>query len=253
MKFVYEYRTSDNIPHRDVTVAPTKEAAYESLKARGIKPAKVWEAPGFFNKAFGKGKRWIAICVLTTALVVLCFCIRPVATKAAKESQDRVLRQIEDASLYEDRGQIYGPAVVMSELESSNFGSVFKTDVDRFLAAYAIPGRKVTSVAVCIPQDVSVEDLEIPVPVLDDDYAEVKQLKRIVNGMRRELAEYLVAGGSVSGYVQRLEIRQKAESAILERAKIAVVREQDLESLKRTNVDLRAKGLPMLDSEGKEN
>ena len=69
MKFNYEYRTSDNKLHGGVVSAASREDAFSMLKARGINPARVTEAPGFFNKLFGKGKRWIAICVLAAALV----------------------------------------------------------------------------------------------------------------------------------------------------------------------------------------
>ena len=40
------------------------EAAYAALRAQGIKAGHVDEAPGVFNKLFGKGKRWMAIAVL---------------------------------------------------------------------------------------------------------------------------------------------------------------------------------------------
>ena len=70
MKFNYEYRTSDNKLHAGSVRAATREDAFSALKARGINPARVTEAPGFFNKLFGKGKRWIAICVLALALVL---------------------------------------------------------------------------------------------------------------------------------------------------------------------------------------
>lgn len=70
MKFNYEYRTSDNKLHGGVVSAVSREDAFSALKARGINPARVTEAPGFFNKLFGKGKRWIAIGVLALALAV---------------------------------------------------------------------------------------------------------------------------------------------------------------------------------------
>ena len=64
MKFLYTYRTPDNKQHRGEIAAATKEAAYAALRAQGIKAGHVDEAPGVFNKLFGKGKRWMAIAVL---------------------------------------------------------------------------------------------------------------------------------------------------------------------------------------------
>ena len=72
MKFLYEYRTSDNAKHGGVIKAADSSAAYALLKSRGIKPSRFVEAPGFFNKLFGKGKRWIAIAVLGVLCLALC-------------------------------------------------------------------------------------------------------------------------------------------------------------------------------------
>ena len=38
MKFLYEYRTSDNVHHDGTINAPDREAAYAALKAQGIRP-----------------------------------------------------------------------------------------------------------------------------------------------------------------------------------------------------------------------
>ena len=51
--------------------APSLDAAYKLLKSQGIKPGRVVEAPGFFNKLFGKGKRWLAIGALIVVAAVL--------------------------------------------------------------------------------------------------------------------------------------------------------------------------------------
>ena len=67
MKFVYEYRTSDNELHHGSIAAADRDAAFASLKARGVRPARLVEAPGVLNKLLGKGKRWIAIAVLSVA------------------------------------------------------------------------------------------------------------------------------------------------------------------------------------------
>ena len=68
MRFLYEYRTSGNEPRRGEIRAADRDAAFAELKARGIRPSSVREAPGFFNWLFGKGKRWIAICALACAV-----------------------------------------------------------------------------------------------------------------------------------------------------------------------------------------
>ena len=53
VRFTYEYRTSDNALHKGVIDASDRDAVYVALRARGIKPSRVDEAPGLFNKLFG--------------------------------------------------------------------------------------------------------------------------------------------------------------------------------------------------------
>ncbi len=75
LKFIYEYRTSDNKLHSAVINAASRELVFSTLKAQGINPSKVIEAPGLLNKLFGKGKRWIAIGVLALAFILSLFAL----------------------------------------------------------------------------------------------------------------------------------------------------------------------------------
>lgn len=243
MKFVYEYRTSDNVPHRGTIAASTKEAAYDTLKAQGIKPGKVWEAPGVFNKVFGKGKRWIAIIVLLAALVgtgtILYFTLKDV-----KQAN----RELEDLALYEERGQIYGAPSVIAYMEADDYAAIFGDDlVARYLAAYAIPAKTIGERKIAFPADVSKSDICKLITIEDKDFEEVRHLKRMVNRMKRELGRYLDAGGSVSGYIRRLDIRQEAESRIYARAKRELEKETDVNVWREKNNQLRAKGLPLVE------
>ena len=242
MKFVYEYRTSDNVPHRGTIAASNKEAAYDTLKAQGIKPGKVWEAPGLFNKIFGKGKRWIAIALLAIALAGVTATLFSV-----KRDGEVAVREFEDASLYEDRGQIYGPKAVLVELEANEYASVFSNALERYLAPYTIPAKFVGSRKVDLPRELTREEIRKPVQIAESDLDEAKKLKRMVNGLKREFDEYLTDGGNVSGYLQRLDIRQKAEAGVYERTKASMLRERDINVWREKNAELRAKGLPMVD------
>lgn len=241
MKFVYEYRTSDNVPHRGTIAASTKEAAYDTLKAQGIKPGKVWEAPGLFNKVFGKGKRWIAILVL----LVIAISSTLTALRLSREAQE-LQQDVEDRTLFEERGQIYGAAPVLADMEANDYASVFDNDLDRFLATYAVPA-KIVERKVVIPQDFKRSDLNVVVSIPDTDLDEVKKLKRMVNRMRVELREYLNDGGTVATYAQRLEMRQKSEARLFERVKKELKDEDDPNVWKEKNSQLRAVGLPMVD------
>ena len=243
MKFIYEYRTSDNVPHQDMIVSASREAAFAELKARGIKPSKVWEAPGLMNKLFGKGKRWLAIVVLLFVLLGV-----TTVTLMMHKEVSIVNRELEDLTLFEERAQIYGAQTVISEMEADNYLSVFGTDgVARFLAMYAIPARSVKDKKFVMPSSLTRKQLSELVVIREDDLDEVKHLKRMVNRMKREMGRYLDAGGSVGGYLKRLDIRQETEQRILTRVKGELQRETNAEVWREKNAQLRAMGLPMVD------
>lgn len=86
MRFLYTYRTSDNVEHEGAISASSRDAAYAALRERGIRAGRVTEAPGFFNKLFGKGKRWLAIGALAVVIGVLAVLLRD-AEEAVAETR----------------------------------------------------------------------------------------------------------------------------------------------------------------------
>lgn len=238
MRFVYEYRTSDNALKRGTIAAPTRDAVYAALKERGIRPSKVEEAPGFFNKLFGKGKRWLVISVLCASCLVLWYSLRN-----TRSTLDDARSTLNEARLFEDRAQLYGDPVVIRECEDAAWTNAFTVAFDVYLAQYAIPGRAVEPFVVAPP---SAEEATRLVEIDEKELAEVAQMKRMVNGMKRELAVYVQSGGTVGGYLKRLEIRQKAERGIFEAAQRVIHRTKDYAVWKEKNAELRAMGLPMV-------
>lgn len=213
MKFTYQYRTPDNKSHKGVIKAASKEAAYAALKAQGIKPGRVEEAPGFFNKLFGKGKRWIAIAVLSVAVVVAVFYV----SRSVRES-----RQAMYAS--EARGQVYADAATLQAHEADGWASAFSDAGDRVLVAFAQPGKAVDAKQLNIrPETLNTRLVRID----SGDADEVKRMKRIVNGMKLELDRYCKAGGNKAGYVERLVERQALEG------RVANYLKNDIDALRR--------------------
>ncbi len=231
MKFTYQYRTSDNIVHHGVINAASRDAVFVALKAKGIKPGRVEEAPGFFNKLFGKGKRWIAIVVL--AAIALAFAL----------SYERLARTGDENSLFENRAQLYGDPVVIKECSTAGWTNVFHRSFDCFLARYAIPGVKVAS-GVASP---AFEAGELDYCRIEkSDLDEIAQMKRMVNGIKKEMSEYLADGGTREGFLKRLDIRQRAECGIFETAQREILRVKNHSVWKAKNAELRAMGLPMV-------
>lgn len=235
MKFVYQYRTSENELRGGVVSAPSRDAAFAALKERGIRPSRVEEAPGVFNKVFGKGKRWIAIAFLAVIALVAMFAFLEIS---------REFRVVEESLQVDDRAQLFGDPVVIRECEDARWTNVFHEAFDCYLALYAIPGKEI--VPMTVPSIRNITEATRLVEINENDLAEVAQMKRMVNGMKRELSEYVKSGGTVGGYLKRLEIRQKAERGIFEAAQRVIHRTKDYAVWKEKNAELRAMGLPMV-------
>lgn len=231
MRFVYQYRTKDNELLCGEITAFDREAAFRELRAKGVRPARLEAAPGFFNALFGRGKRWLAIGALALGLVAAIVRISRLASENAELANPNV----------EDRQQIYGDPGVLMEMQVSDFANIFSDLGDRCLARYAQPGARVDETAK-VPDRIST----VPVAIGEEDIAEVAKLKRIVNGMKLELAEYCKAGGNVAGYCRRLAARQRDEAETFARYKAELSRERSRDVWNRRNAELRAQGLPMV-------
>lgn len=241
MKFVYQYRTSDNTIHAGQISAEDRESAFRALKQRGIRPSKLDDAPGILNKVLGKGKRWIAIFILALAVV-----ISVITAELKTKVVAQISRTVTESATCEQRGQIYGAPIVLREAFSTGWAETFTNITDRLFAAYAVPGR----IAV-IPSGVDVALLVIPADceIMPDDLAEVAKMKRIVNGMKHEARTYIAAGGTIQSYFKRMEKRQRQEIEILERTRNELNLIEDPQVWRERNNALRAMGLPMIDSE----
>lgn len=232
MKFNYQYRTPDNCQHSGVIRAASRDAAYAALKSRGVRPSRVEEAPGFFNKLLGKGKRWIAIVVLTI--------VAGISIPLALNRHEMPAQMPENCA---DRAQLYGDPVVISACMSAGWTNVFSSVLDSFLAAYAIPGD-VEHVREWKGSEPTADDMK-PTFIDEKDLAEIQRMKRMVNGLKQECLAYLSDGGSFKSYFKRLVIRQKAERALYESARRQIDRTSDRSVWRAKNAELRAMGLPM--------
>ena len=233
MKFVYEYRTSDNVIHRGEVNASSRDTAFRKLRQSGIRPARLEESAGFFNKLFGKGKRWIAIGLLVLVAGFLAF--RVFTTREKTQSYSSI------------RHQIYGDPALMEELELTEYASVFALEGERMLAKFAQPGIvqqfKGRDWRVAFASELDAV-LTNQIMFVDGERREIRELKQIVNGMKDELRRYLANGnGTTASYVRRLLERQEREFRIYASVKLELEKEEDQEKWQRRNDELRALGL----------
>ena len=243
MKFLYEYRTPDNAKHDGVICASDRENAYALLKKQGVKPCRFEEAPGVFNKLFGKGKRWIAI----VALTVLCGIL---AVVVMREGGGAVgLDATLDSPL---RRQPLGDAAVIDRGIRTGWAEVFDLEGERFLASFAVPGvpagqRSTTEGEIR-------KALESPLRRSPDDGIEARQIRAMVEGMKDELREYLADEGTIAEYGRELVRRQEQEIGYYNRVKVeletamkAKVGKREIEDLwERENAKLRKMGIKLI-------
>ena len=195
MKFDYEYRTRDNVRHEGVVVASNRDAAFAALKSRGIRPSRLVEAPGFFNKLFGRGKRWILVAALTLVAVGL-----GVFSIALRHQLDHATEPFENMV----RRQVIGDAVVIEKGIKTGWQDVFEFAGDQFLASFAIPGVQAGK------RSTSVGGIE------------ARQIKAMLEGIKRELRAFLSHGGTIEEYCECLVKRQDEELGYYNRAKTEI-------------------------------
>ena len=207
MRFTYQYRTSGNEVRRGEVSAADREAAFAALRARGIRPARVDEAPGLFNKLFGKGKRWIAIGVLAAALAA------SLAAGALAVGRRRFA--------FEERAQLFGDPFVLGKLSADGWRAAFPDEGDAWFARHAVPGAECG----CAKDEAERLRRGAAQPILSDaplaigrgDGDELAKMKRMVNCMKREYARYREAGGTEAQYRIECETRLAVERQIAER------------------------------------
>lgn len=245
MTYGYSYKTPDGTRHEDTFAAKSKEEVFSSLRAKGVKPIKVWE----IHSRFYVSRRTRVIIVLALALALsLAYALR------ARREVQAVKSGVEQNTA--PRHQIYGDPAIWENIERDNFATVFAHEGDRLLAAYAIPGRPfrgfkgmaqgglVKLLEACKDEDIA---------IAATDTAEAAELKRIVQGMKEELRWYLADGvGTIPRYLMRLNERQDEEQRIYERTRQELENCTDETLREERNAALRAMGLRTIPRPRKE-
>lgn len=244
MRFRYQYRTSENEVRGGEISAADRDSAYAALRSRGIKASRLEESPGFFNKLFGKGKRWLAIAVLAIIAVSLFLHLRLSPPSAAVEAAT-------------PRHQIYGdPEIVAKFAGYNSLLWMIEPDCDALLACFAQPGK----VAV-IPPNLKIEELLAKAMKADqrlnaEDSREVRELKQIVNWIRAELVAFVnnpederTERVKFRAYFNHLASRAEEERRIYDLVKDELSKDPDESVREEKNARLRRLGLPPIVSE----
>ena len=251
MKFIYSYNTRQNERREGLTIsAPNRDAAFSELNKQGIRPYKLYPAPGLWNRISSIGWRGFAIAVLAAVLG---------PTIAISLAQHKELERNEDvrgivssAITSRVRRQLIGDQGVIEKGIRTGWSDVFAHEGERFLASFAIPGIPAT---VRTTNVASLEEaLKREVAVEETDGLEAMQIKAMVDGMKDELRSFVKAGGTIEQYGRRLVARQNDEIAIYNRTsneieqavKSNVGKEEIAELVDRRNEELRRMGIKLV-------
>ena len=213
MKYSYAYKDSEGKRHEASMDAESREAVFEALRKKGIRPIKVIAEDG--SKANGEirgvRRRVVGVAAVLAAIVAV------IATSLYNRVSAPPLPEFESG---QTRRQIIGDTAIIDKGIATGWSDVFPEEGDRFFASFAIPGVRAGQ------RNTTVEEikaaLDRDVEVSDSDGLEARQVKSMVAGMKAEARAYINAGGSIVDYGKRLTERQDAEIAIYERAKAEI-------------------------------
>ena len=219
MKYTYAYKTSDGTRHEASMNAESREAVFAALREQGIKAIKVVAADG--SKANGEirgvRKRVLAASVIVTALLAGLAVFFTLNTQQEAPSTTHEARGTKHEARPLTRQEILGDR---ARIEQS-YASAFENAAERFLALFAEPGRPLPAdfaKTVRPTADDFAAVLRRPLVYADTDLTETVDLKRIVEKIKADLANYLTQGGTVADYIDELVKRQEREIALRENA-----------------------------------
>jgi len=215
MRYDYAYKTSDGARHEASIEAPSRDEAFALLRSQGIRPIKVVAADG--AKANGE-IRGVRRRVLALSVVAAIIAAVGATVAVSRLSAPAVLPPVEDA-ITTDQTRRYpiGDAAIIEKGILTGWSDVFAEEGERFLASFAVPGVKAGQRNTTAGEIESA--LRRTIAATPEDGLEARQIKAMVEGMKREARAYVEAGGNIVEYGKRLTERQDAEIAVYERIK----------------------------------
>lgn len=232
MKFRYAYKTSDGKRHEDFIDVPSREKAFETLRAMGIRPIKVVATDG--SKANGE-IRGIRKRVFVASLVFVAIIVGLAAHFATRKGGDIVrLLPIEEAATCVPRHFIQQATDLSSHEETFSFVS------ERFLLNFSMPARLMAESPTnlqSIASDLQ-KALETPIKISSDDSPVDVQLKGVVVSLKNE-AELIIKSGrtpveALIYFIDRQKMEYEHRKRIVEQVKRGEMTKEVANSLFRS-------------------
>ena len=246
MEFVYSYKTSDGVRHEAAIEASSRDEAFAELRQRGIRPIRVTPVGGEANGRRRYGGRANALAAGLAALLVgagTWLAAMRFAERPWMIGRERPLAgQAEDgsgmAAVARPRGQIEGYGAI-------DLGKTFLFASERRLAAYARPGVAVAPDAELDGLADLPEALDRPLAIAPGDSPSVRELKRMVTGLKDEARAYIRAGHGTAAFAEWLTARQRMEADY--RRQMSARVKSGLVSREEANATLRAMSFPEIE------
>lgn len=240
MEFRYSYKTSDGVRHEAEINAPSRDKAFAMLREQGIRPIRVVAKEPLRDPRGFRG-RFIALVffvLLVSLVVAVALWWRQTARSAAVPYPMTAPQGQMTYATARPRGQIV-------DFKTIDLEKTFRFSSERRLAAYAQPGIDVTSDIELDKMEDLPEALERPITIASDDSPSVRELKRMVTGLKDEARAYVRAGHGISAFVEWLMARQRMETDY--RRQMVVRVKSGIISREEANVTLHAMSFPEID------
>ena len=225
MRYEYAYKTPDGVRHVEEMDAPSREAVFESLRAKGIKAIKVVAQDGSRSngevRVIGVKKRlafaaallallagaslmWFAGEDVQQTMEIVVTNTVPVAVAVPVTSgKQHIATPLPRQVILGDRKRIENAPT-----------NLFSTATEYYLSKFAEPGRDFGGI---VPTSLSTNSVELmqvlmaPIHYAEDEFTEYIDLKRITAGIKREMRTYLRGGHTPAEYLAELVKRQNLE------------------------------------------
>jgi len=245
MRFAYTYKTSDGVRREAEISAPGRDEAFAALRLQGIRPIRVvaLDAPQGHRAFLRRLAVGAALAFLSAAAGAAAFQMLHRRDGPSAADAEAAPRGDADgiAALPRPRGQVRGCA-------SLDLGVVFRHPSEAYLARYAQPGAPPGEGGrpPGLEEDL-IDHLKSPIAIMPHDSADVGELKRIVAGIKNDIALLLASGQGINEILAWLDARQKMEASY--RRKIIDERKRSSSSKEETNRLLRTLGLEEIPSD----
>lgn len=240
--WAYAWKSSDGARREETIEAPSRDEAFRLLREKGIRPIKVDQVLRPIDHAINFSRHFgIVLVVAVVVFLVTRFIDR--GAKSASPETPIVMPPVKT-------GDVAAPERVATPLPRKqvsvlniDLASVFSYECERYLARFASPGALDAVAGEPLPGD-TIDALKSPIFIQDDDSQEIIDLKRIVAGIKEDVARFLASGKSLPDIAEWLALRQQMEADF--RRQLIGGRERDRFSKDAINEKLRAMGLKEL-------